>query len=958
MGASKPGTPDLRETIMKDEEKSRGQLVHDMTELRLRVAELEESEAKYRLLVESADDAICITQQGVLRFVNPSGAELMGRPKEELLSKPFAEMVHPEDLEELTRLYLERLRDEYVAPGHRFRIITSDGGKKWVESYSATIIWEGQPAVLSLIRDVTRQIREQELLRHSHDELDQRFQERTAELREINEKLLLEIDERKKAEDSLRQSEKKYRLVVDNANEGIFLTRDGKPIFVNSMCSVLTGYSADELIAQPFDRLIHPDDRQKVAQKYARRLGGDQGPYSYRFRIITKDGHVKWVHLNSVVLNWENQPTVLGLVTDITDSVQAEELLWFEKHRFQTLAENAPVGMVMSGSDGSFGYINQKFKDLFGYDLNDVPNGRSWFRLAYPDPHYRKQVLSEWKEDMRRSQPGEATPRVFTVTCKDGARKTIHFRSVQLQTGERLTTCEDITDRTDAEKVLRESEKRYRTILETIAEGYHEVDLKGNLTLVNDSLCEIFGYPREELLGMNYRQLMDEPNAKSIFHAYNEVYKTGRSHLGFNYQIIRKEGSRRDASVSISLIKDADGQPIGFRGIMRDVTERRKLQEQLHQATKMEALGTLAGGIAHDFNNLLQIVLGYSDLLLLKKKKEDPDHDKLRAIRGAAQRGSDLVHQILTFSRKIETKLRPLDLNHEIRQIEQLLDRTIEKMVSIQINLAENLWTISADPIQIEQILLNLAVNAKHAMPQGGRLVIEAKNTKLDEQYCRTHLEIKPGRYVLLMVSDTGHGMEREVLERIFEPFFTTKKTGEGSGLGLATVFGIVKSHGGAITCYSEPGVGTTFKVHFPAIEGELESSAETTQEMPAFGTETLLVVDDEESIRELAKDLLHSTGYKVLTASTGREAVDIYSERQEVISLVILDLIMPEMDGSRCLQELLRINPLAKILVASGYSANGPAREAATMGARGYVSKPYNVRELLRMVRAVLDAE
>ena len=633
-------------------------------------------------------------------------------------------------------------------------------------------------------------------------------------------------------------------------------------------------------------------------------------------------------------------------------SVEVELRQSAEKYRL--IFEHSPLGVFHFDETGTITACNDNFVRIIGSSREKL-TGLNTIRDIKDE-----KMIAAIKEALSGGM-GHYEDYYSSVTAEKITPVKCDFAPILSQDGGvtgGIGIIEDITDRTNAEQVLRESEKRYRTILETIADGYHEVDLVGNLTLVNDSLCEILGYPRAELLGMNYRRLMDEPTAKSVFQAYNGVYSTGRSNFGFSYQNIRKDGSRRDVSVSISLIKDADGQPRGFRGIMRDVTERKSLQEQLYQATKMEALGTLAGGIAHDFNNLLQIIFGYSDLLLLRKQKEDPDYDKLRAMRGAAQRGSDLVQQILTFSRKVETKPRPLDLNREIRHIEHLLRRTIEKMVSIHINLADNLWTISADPTQVEQIVLNLAVNGKHAMPQGGRLVIETKNVKLDEEYCRTHLETKPGRYVLLMVSDTGHGMEKEVLGRIFEPFFTTKKTGEGSGLGLATVFGIVKSHGGSITCYSEPGVGTTFKIHFPAIEGEPEWGAETTQEMPAFGTETLLVVDDEESIRKLTKDLLNSVGYKVLTASTGREALNVYSEGQGVISLVILDLIMPEMDGSKCLQELLQINPLAKVLIASGYSANGPAREAATIGAKGYVGKPYNVRELLRMVRSVLDAE
>ena len=574
-------------------------------------------------------------------------------------------------------------------------------------------------------------------------------------------------------------------------------------------------------------------------------------------------------------------------------------------------------------------------------------------------------------------QPCESCPSIRTLASGQSAYELVpkrgpsgeitgwldlySFPLIDESTGERKGVIEyvrDISERKAAEEALRESERKYRTILETIADGYHEVDLAGNLTLVNDSMCEIFGYPREELLGVNFRKLMDEDNAKSIFQAYNQVYRTGKPNPGFNYQSIRKDGSKRDVSVSISPIKDADGQPRGFRGIMRDITERKRLQEQLYQAAKMEAFGTLAGGIAHDFNNLLQIVQGYTDLLLLRKNKEDPDYDKLRAMRGAAQRGRDLVQQILAFSRKVETKPRPVDLNNELRQTERLLHRTIEKMISIEMDLADNLWPISADPIHIEQILLNLAVNAKHAMPQGGRLMIETKNIKLDEEYCRTHLKTKPGRYVLLMVSDTGHGMDKEVVERIFEPFFTTKETGEGTGLGLAMVFGLVKSHEGHISCYSEPGFGTTFKIYFPAIDTEWERSPETSQELPAFGTETLLIVDDEESIRELTKELLSEVGYKVLTAASGREAIDIYSKGKEAISLVILDLIMPEMDGKACLEDLLKINPDVKVLLASGYSAEGLAGHVIASGVKGFISKPYDIRQLLRMVRAVLDAE
>ncbi len=290
---------------------------------------------------------------------------------------------------------------------------------------------------------------------------------------------------------------------------------------------------------------------------------------------------------------------------------------------------------------------------------------------------------------------------------------------------------EDITDKRQAEEALRESEEKYRTILENIADGYHETDLKGHPTLVNDSLCRIMGYSREELVGLSYSRLMDEQNAKLIFSAYNEVYRTGKANPGVGFQIIRKDGEKRDIVVSVALIRDKEGNGCGFRGIFRDVTDQTRLQRQLLHAQKMEAVGTLAGGIAHDFNNLLQSILGYSDLLLMKKPPGDPDRKKLEVIQHAARDGADLVSRILMFSRKAQSKMRPIDLNDEIRRVEKLLRRTLPRMIQIDLALSKDLKIIDADPAQIEQILLNLAANAQHAMLDGGRFVIETNNVSL-----------------------------------------------------------------------------------------------------------------------------------------------------------------------------------------------------------------------------------
>jgi CheY-like chemotaxis protein len=370
----------------------------------------------------------------------------------------------------------------------------------------------------------------------------------------------------------------------------------------------------------------------------------------------------------------------------------------------------------------------------------------------------------------------------------------------------------------------------------------------------------------------------------------------------------------------------------------------------------MEAVGTLAGGIAHDFNNILQVTLGYSELIL--GDRELPGHRRadLKKIYDSARRGADLVMRMLTFSRKTDTKPQPLDLNHRVSEIQKMLERTLPKMIDIHVLPGENLAKINADPIQIDQVLMNLAVNAADAMPEGGKLSIHTGNVTLEEHELKDYVEAKPGQQVLLMVTDTGLGMDKNTLEHIFEPFFTTKAVGEGTGLGLAMVHGIVKQHGGHIRCSSTPGRGTTFQVYLPAmVVGEpVEEPSKIL--FPQGGSETILLVDDEEHIRDLGMKILSAAGYNVIMACNGGEALDVYYERVNDIALVILDLMMPEMGGKQCLERLLRMNPAIKVIISSGYSASGPTREALSAGAKGFVNKPYDIHRMLDVIREVLD--
>ena len=471
-------------------------------------------------------------------------------------------------------------------------------------------------------------------------------------------------------------------------------------------------------------------------------------------------------------------------------------------------------------------------------------------------------------------------------------------------------------------KKSEESLKRLFTAVESAGETIVVTDPAGMVVYVNPAFEVTTGYTREEAMG-KHPSIWKNGSQDGAF--YSDMWSTlvrGEAWRG-RFTNRRKDGTHYEETATISPIMDESGRIVNYVAVKRDVTEEAMLQKQLLHAQKMEAIGTLAGGMAHDFNNLLQAVLGYSDLLLMKKGPEDPDRKKLEVIQHAARDGADLVSRILTFSRKVESRTRPIDLNEEIRKAQKLLRRTVPLMIEITLVLAENLQIIDADPAQVEQVLLNLAINAQHAMPDGGQLLIETSNVSISDEYLRAHLDAESGKYVLLTVSDTGVGMEPEVLDRVFEPFFTTKANGEGTGLGLSMVHGIVSQHGGYIRCYSEPGRGTSFKIYFPVSATELISDLTLTREMPAFGTETILLVDDDDRVLDMVRQMIGMGGYQVLSARSGEEALEMYASHREDIALVVLDLIMPGMGGKRCLQELLRINPNAKILVASGYSSH-----------------------------------
>ena len=649
--------------------------------------------------------------------------------------------------------------------------------------------------------------------------------------------------------------------------------------------------------------------------------------------------------------------TEMALYVANTDAERrrVEQALAASEEQYRLLVESTGDIVLIHDENGVITFSNNRGMEFSGYSLEEF-RGRNVMefmpqdelealierrdnRYAGDDLHYQFETAFINRHGERIEVDVNSTP-IF----RDG-----------LYLGQ-MIVARDITARKQAERSLKRSQKRFSELAELLPETIFELDENARLTFVNRNAFKQFRYTQHDfdsgLDALNMIVPEDRPRTME-----NMIKILQGEDIGLSeYQALRKDGTTFPALFHSAAIYD-EGKPAGLRGFIIDISERKHLEAQLQQAQKMEAIGTLASGIAHDFNNLLQAINGYTQLLLLDKEEDDPEYRSLAAIQKSGNRAAELVRGLLLFSRKAEIERKPLELNVEVEHARKVLERTIPKMVDIEIHLGSRIWLIMADPVQIEQIILNLGKNAADAMPEGGRLVIETANIVVDEAYAKQYPDAQTGRYALLTISDTGHGMDHETQKKIFDPFFTTKEIGQGTGLGLASVYGIVKSHGGAIGCYSEIEQGTSFKIYFPAMEEpatEREKNIATVP--PKGGNEVILLVDDEETIRGFAEQALVRFGYQVFTASNGEEALKVYQSNPGRIDLVVMDIGMPGMGGHRCLRELLQINPEVKVLIASGYSIHGQVEKSIEAGAVGYVGKPYQLSDLLGSVRSALD--
>ncbi|MCB2215789.1 hybrid sensor histidine kinase/response regulator [Desulfofustis glycolicus] len=523
----------------------------------------------------------------------------------------------------------------------------------------------------------------------------------------------------------------------------------------------------------------------------------------------------------------------------------------------------------------------------------------------------------------------------------------------------------EIAERKKTEEALRDQTQRLKLHVMNTPLAVIEWNIDFEVVEWNRAAEYIFEYRREEALGkVGYDFMLPDTEKNHVEDVWKQLTSNTGGYRSVNLNLT-KYGTVKTCEWYNTTLTNRAGDIIGVASLVLDITERKRaeaenerLQAQLLQAQKMEAVGNLAGGIAHDFNNILQTISGNTGLLLIDNPADARHHARLQAIERAVRRAAELVRQLLTFSRKINSDLKPLDLNQEIRQIRGILAHTMPKMIAMDLQLDDDLPLIRGDSVQVEQVLLNLAINAMHAMIDGGTLTIRTNSVMLDESFCRKHLGAEAGPYAQLSITDTGAGIAKEALEHIFEPFFTTKSIGQGTGLGLSIVYGIVKSHQAFLECYSTPGSGTEFQFFFPALP-ETAAGLETPAEAEEMrgGTETILLIDDEEAIREIGREILSTFSYTVFCADSGEAGLEAYfGERAGTIDLVILDLNMPGMGGFACLQKLREKDPESRIVIASGYTPTDVINRAMDHGARSVIAKPFQLAELLRSVRTVLD--
>ncbi|HVP42912.1 MAG TPA: PAS domain S-box protein [Terriglobales bacterium] len=801
-----------------------------------------------------------------------------------------------------------------------------------------------------------------------------------------------DITEQKRAQEALRESESKFRTVAETAPIAIYIHDGERFLYLNPASEQISGYSRAELLQHGPWRLVHPEYMELLRRRTAARQRGENVLTRYEFPIIAKSGETRWLDFSAGVIQFEGQQAILATAVDITERKRAEGLqtaLYRIADTARQAGELPQLYAAIHRIVGELMYAKNFY--IAVYDPETQLLSFPYFvdqEDATPAPKPLGKGLTEYV--LRTGKPLLATPERFAELVASGEAESIGAASldwvgVPLKHGDQTfgvlvvqtyepnvrygeKEAEILTfvsqhvagaiEQKRSQERLRDSESRYRTLVQSAVYGiYRSSAIEDRFLDVNPALVSMLGYSSvEEVLALKISRdiYWDAEERMRLLTEHGQRDRIDSIQARWK----KKDGSPLTVRLSGRTVRDLRGRVAAFEMIAEDITERAALELQLLQSQKMEAVGRLAGGVAHDFNNLLTVIKGYGELMLDELRANDPMRAEVEEIQKAADRAASLTRQLLAFSRRQVLAPKIIDLNNVVANMDKLLRRLLGEDVELHTVLDPKLGRVKADPGQVEQVIMNLAVNARDAMPSGGKLTIETQNLELDSFYAREHVTVAPGPYAMLAVSDTGMGMDAETQSHIFEPFFTTKDQGKGTGLGLSTVYGIVKQSGGYIWVYSEPGRGTTFKVYLPRVSDEAVSaeSGEVGHESHR-GNETVLLVEDEDGVRALIRQVLVRNGYKVLEARHGEEAALLADGHKTSIHLLLTDVVLAKMSGRELAQKLAPSRPGMQVIFMSGYTDEAIIHHGMLTPGTKFLQKPFTTDTLMHTVREVLDS-
>jgi len=759
----------------------------------------------------------------------------------------------------------------------------------------------------------------------------------------------------------LKESEQWFATTLKSIGDAVIATDTGKLItFMNPVAEALTGWKQEEAIGKPLTdvfKIINEKTGKQADDPVARVLmEGIIVGLANHTALIAKDGTKRPVDDSGAPIR-DDKGKIIGVVLvfrDITERKITLEQLRTSEERHRSLVDNINVGIALISRNMEILTLNNQMKKWYpDIDTSQKPicyksfNKPSINDLCPACPACLTMDDGEAHESIRDvlADNEARNYRILSSPLKDKAGKIIAV----------IEMVEDITDQKKVQEALQRNELKYRELVQNANSIILRMDSQGNVTFFNEFAQQFFGYTEDEILGKNVVGSIvpkTDSELRNLAAMIRDIGLNPEEYANNENENMRKDGGRIWVSWTNKAIYDEDGNILEILCVGNDITERKLLEWQLLQALKMESVGTLAGGVAHDFNNLLMGILGNASLMLMNTDPADPNYNRLKSIEKQVESGSKLTSQLLGYARKGKYKLNPIILNQLVKDTSEIFGRT-RKDISIYLDLLPDLFAVEADKGQIEQVLWNLYVNAADAMPNGGDFILKTFNTDHKNRKGRLYVP-KPGKYVVIAVTDTGMGMDKKIQQRIFDPFFTTKDMGRGTGLGLASAYGIIKGHDGYIDVESRKGEGTTFSVYLPASEKKIAKAAKITKKL-LKGTETVLLVDDEEIVLDIGRDLLEAMGCRVIIARDGREAIELYQKNQDNIDIVILDMIMPNISGSHTYDRMKEINPDIKVLLSSGYSIDGQATDILNRGCSGFIQKPFTINELSAAIRQIL---